>query len=119
MNVDGRVTMVMGEDSEGRPMVGIEFPDVSIIVDPSMVAYIDGKLTVAVPATIDLPTDCVVVERWLPPETDQVFMAIEGVSDVTVERLLIEEQMTDMGTPMGTLAKRAVARAVMGEPVAD
>lgn len=119
MNVDGRVTMVVGEDAEGAPLVGLEFSDQSIVVDPKMVTYIDGTLRVAVPATLDLPADAVVFDQFYPPQQEQIALAIYQVSTAAVERLLIQEQMTNMGEPMGVLAIRAVARAVNGETGAD
>ena len=118
MNAEGRVTVVVGEDTNG-PAVAIEFPDVTMVVDPKMVTYHEGRLTVQVPATIDLPLDAVVIDRWLPPEVEQVYLAVNAIPSAYVERLLIQEQMTNMGEAMGELAKRAVARAVLGETGAD
>lgn len=119
MNTNGRVTMVIGEDEDGIPLVGLEFPDQSIVVDPKMVSYVDGVLHVAVPATLDLPTGCVVIDRFYPPEREQVALAVANVSPAAVERLLMQEQLTNLGEGMGLLAIRAVARALNGETGAD
>jgi hypothetical protein len=115
MNVPGRVTLIAGEDENGTPVVSLQFPDVEILVDPSMVSYTDGQLHVTVPATVDLPLDVVVIDKWLPATREEAAFAVANVDPICVERILMREQRENPGVPWGRLARSAVALACAGE----
>jgi len=115
MNAEGRVTIVAGEDADGTPVVALHFPDAGLVVDPSMVSYVDGHLRVSVPATVDLPTDVVVIDRWFPSTKDEAYVAVQAVDPISVERILLREQRENPGVPWGRLARDAVAAAIAGD----
>lgn len=112
---DGRVVVVTTEDADGAAVVALQFPHVGLVVDPTMVSYVDGSLRVQVPATLDLPADATVIDRWLPATPEEAAHAVRNVDPVAVERVLLREQRENPGAPWGLLAREAVAAVIAGD----
>lgn len=117
--ITNRVALRIIEDDEGRPMARLTFSDVAFLVDPAHVSYLNGELRIRVPAWIDVPGDAVIIERWLPPTIEQVRLAVEALDPVAVERVLLREQQANPDESWGSIARRAVAYAAIGDGMAD
>lgn len=113
------VSVRMTDDDDGQPVARVMFSDVALTLMPEQISFAAGVLRIAVPATIVAPERTTVVERWLPPSTEQVRLAVEALDAATIEQLLLREQHAGMDEPFGAMIRRAVALAVSGETVED
>lgn len=87
------------------------------VVSPDQVALQGGRLILGgLPATIEAPEDCTIIERWLEPGLDQIRLAVEGIPDQILDRLLAEESaVAGADMTFAVIVKRAIGRFVTGD----
>jgi hypothetical protein len=111
------VSVRLTEDDDGTPIARVMFSDVALTLAPEQVSFVAGVLRIAIPASIVAPQGTTVVERWLPPTTEQVRLAVEALSAGTIEELMLREQAGSADGTWGEIARKAVALAVAGDRV--
>ena len=104
-----------GEDCQAVVMLGGR----TLTLDPQQIALAAGIVRLAVPLDIEVPSECVEVERHLPPTPEQLRLAVESLDADAVQRVLIREQMLAVAEPPGVTLKRAVGLVLGGDTGED
>jgi hypothetical protein len=100
-----------GEDCQAVVLMGGR----TLTLDPRQIALVEGVVRMAVPLDIEVPAECVEVERHLPPDREQLRLAVESLDAAAIQRVLIREQMTALDEAPGVTLKRAVALVLTGD----
>lgn len=93
----------------------VVFGTSQVAVRPDEIAVVDGVLRLVLPLDIEAPSDCVEVVRHLPPEPEQLRLAVEALPLDVLDRLLLRESALGGDDSWPLIVKRAVGYALAGD----
>lgn len=112
--MNGAVTMTMVSSADGRE-VTVMLGSRTLVLRPDEVALVDGVMRIVVPLDVKVPANFVEVVRHLPPEPEQLRLAIEALPVDVLDRLLVRESSLGANDPWPVIVKRAVGYALAGD----